>query len=65
MSMYDKSYCATKCIRKNCERNLGYHKPCSRIYSVANLDDDCKNLKHIRCPYFSPIGEDEDDLFYE
>ena len=61
MSMYDRSYCSAKCIRKNCERNLGYNKPQSRIYSVSNLDSGCENSKHIRCPYFSPVGEDEDE----
>lgn len=59
MSMYDRSYCSTNCDRKNCERNLKYHKPRSRIYSVSELNSDDKNIKHIRCPFFSPIDEEE------
>lgn len=59
--MYDRSWCATKCDRKNCERNLGFHKPRSRIYTVSELDAECENTKHIRCPYFSPIDEEEDE----
>lgn len=61
MSMYDRSYCNTECIRKNCERNLKYQKPCYRIYTVSDLDSDCENSKHLRCPYFSPIGEEDYD----
>lgn len=62
MSMYDRSYCSTNnCDRKNCERNLKYHKPQTRIYSVAELDSNNKNTKHIRCPFFSPIDEEDYD----
>lgn len=57
--MYDRSYCATECVRKNCERNLGYHKPCTRIYSVSKFDEACDDNKHIRCENFSPIGEED------
>lgn len=59
MSMYDRSYCATKCTRKNCERNLEYHKPRTRIYTVSYFDEDYINDRHIRCKYFSPIDEEE------
>lgn len=59
MSMCDRSYCATECIRKNCERNLTYHKPCARIYSASYFDEDCKDNKHIRCKNFSPIEEED------
>lgn len=57
--MYDRSYCATECTRKNCERNLGYHKPCTRIYSVSKFDEDNTDKRHCRCQSFSPIGENE------
>lgn len=57
--MHDRSYCSTNCDRKNCERNLKYHKPHSRIYSVSELNNEDKNTKHIRCPFFSPIDEEE------
>lgn len=59
--MYDRSYCATECTRKNCERNLAYHKPCTRFYSVSNFDEECTDTRHIRCKSFSPIGEDDYD----
>lgn len=61
MSMYDRCYCASKCIRKNCERNLGYHKTHSRIYTVSYLDSECTDDKHIRCTYFSAIDEENFD----
>lgn len=57
--MYDRSYCATKCTRKNCERNLGYHKPCTRFYSVANFDEKNTDERHIRCENFLPIDEED------
>ena len=59
MSMYDRSYCSTNCNRKNCERNLKYHKPRTRFYSVVELDSDDVNASHIRCKFFSPIDEEE------
>ena len=59
--MYDRSYCATHCKRKNCERNLGYHKPHSRIYTVSELDSKDTDDRHIRCEYFSPIDEEYDE----
>ena len=39
MSMYDKSYCATECNDKNCERNIKFNKPETRIYSMTTFDD--------------------------
>lgn len=60
MSMYDRSYCSTNCNRRNCERNLKYNKPHTRFYSVSELDSADVNVNHIRCPFFSPI--DEEDL---
>lgn len=39
--MYDKSYCSsTSCDQKDCERNLRFHKPCSKIYTVSNLNEE-------------------------
>lgn len=61
MSMYDRCYCATKCERKNCERNINFNKPCTRVYTVSEFDTDAENTRHIRCKYFSPIGEEYDD----
>lgn len=61
MSMYDRSYCATNCDRKNCERNIKFNKPHTRIYTVSELDADSQDTKHIRCKYFSPIEEDYDE----
>lgn len=40
MSMYDRSYCATNCDRKNCERNIKFNKPHTRIYTVSEFDTD-------------------------
>ena len=37
--MYDKSYCNTVCDQKDCERNLRYHKPLTKYYSVTTFDD--------------------------
>ena len=71
MSMYDKSYCITECIRKNCERNLKYHKPCTRIYSVSDLGSVIlEDTKHLKCPYFIPDyppkeRNKENDLFHK
>lgn len=65
MSMYDRSYCVSECIRKNCERNLKYHKPCSRVYSVSDLGSvgylNEKDVKHLRCPYFVPDYSEEEE----
>lgn len=59
MSMYDRSYCSTNCNRKDCERNLKYHRPCTKFYSVTELNSEDKNATHLRCPFFSPIDEEE------
>lgn len=55
--MYDRSYCSTECIRKNCERNLKYHKPCTKIYTVSELDVANTDVNHSSCVYFSSIEE--------
>lgn len=51
MSIYDISYCSTNCNRKNCKRNLKYHKPYTKFYSVVKLDDD-KDENHTNCSFF-------------
>ena len=55
--MYDRSYCATKCTRKNCERNLGYHKPVTRFFSASKFDEDAEDDNHMNCASFSPVKE--------
>lgn len=59
MSMYDRSYCASECKRRDCERNLKYNKPVTRFYSVSEFDTEAKDDRHIRCKYFSAIDEEE------
>lgn len=61
MSMYDRSYCSTNCDRKNCKRNLKYHKPRTKFYSVAELDNQEVDASHIRCKFFSLIDEEDHD----
>lgn len=52
MSMWDKSYCATRCDQEDCERNLKYNKPKDAYYTVATFDDfrdGVKNTNHEDC----------------
>lgn len=51
MSMYDKSYCGCNCEDKNCERNLKYNKPKTRIYTVSKFDETNTDPLHKRCPW--------------
>lgn len=51
MSMYDKSYCATECEDSNCERNMKYNKPETRIYTATTFDDSNPDKMHKRCPW--------------
>lgn len=51
MSMYDRSYCATFCNQKNCERNLKYNKPKTRYYSVTTFDDSNPDKSHKNCKW--------------
>ena len=49
--MYDKSYCSCNCEDKNCERNLKYNKPKTRIYTVSKFDETNIDPLHKRCPW--------------
>lgn len=49
MSMFDKSYCATECDQKDCERNIKFNKPLEKIYTVTTFDDT--HDSHIYCPW--------------
>ena len=46
--MYDKSYCATECDQKDCDRNLKYNKPYTKFFSVTTFDDSNKDHKHCK-----------------
>lgn len=39
MSMADKSYCATFCDQRDCERNTRFNKPTEKYYSMTTFDD--------------------------
>ena len=39
MSMWDKSYCATSCDQKDCERNFRFNPPDEEYYSMTTFDD--------------------------
>lgn len=53
MSMGDRSFCATECEQKNCERNIKYHEPGNifKIYTVSKFDVDNPDPKHKTCEY--------------
>lgn len=45
MSMNDKSYCATECNDRNCERNIKFNKPTTKYYTVTTFDNIHENHK--------------------
>ena len=47
--MYDKSYCATTCDQKDCERNVRFNKPQEKYYSVTTFDNI--HHDHHNCPW--------------
>lgn len=55
--MNDKSYCCTFCDQQNCERNLRFHKPITRYYSVATFDNSNPDVSHKDCEW--KINEDD------
>lgn len=59
MSMYDCSFCGTECEDQFCERNLRFHKPPERIYSVSWFDEDNPDPTHKGCSYKIQVPSDE------
>ena len=55
MSMFDKSYCATECNRTDCERNLKFHKPATKIYTATMFDQDNPDPEHYSCKNRYPM----------
>ena len=51
MSICDKSYCATECEDRDCERNIKYNKPETRYYSMTTFDDINPDKMHKCCPW--------------
>lgn len=51
MSMNDRCYCATDCPQKDCERNLKFHIPTGRNYSVAKFNEDSSDSTHETCKW--------------
>ena len=51
MSMNDMSYCSTKCLRLDCERNMRYNKPTTKYYSATGFDCKNKDPLHKTCKW--------------
>ena len=58
MSMFDKSYCATDCNRRDCERNLKFNQPVTRIYTASYFDSKVSDIDHPNCEDVYPIPEE-------
>ena len=59
MSMWDTSYCATNCNRKDCARNLKFHKPEFKYYSVACFDEEDVNATHENCKCIIRVDKED------
>ena len=47
--MFDKSFCSTVCDQEDCERNIKFHKPEEKYYSMTTFDDIHDD--HENCPW--------------
>lgn len=55
----DITYCATRCERKNCKRNLGYWEPPTAICSMAYFNANNADMMHTNCEDILYAEEDK------
>ena len=61
MSMNDKSYCSAFCDQADCERNLRFHKPKEKYYSVTTFDNMNPDRIHKTCGWKIKIKKEKED----